>query len=188
MIGLQCGTGSLPSGENGGSLWRDVQGMVKRRLNYTENKNLVEKMIKREDGCWKRVWRWGKGWPNTLPKPQPGVLVAEQRRWCPGSNSVGSQKETDIAVCSQGMWSCPSPVYKDWAVAPDLLSCTRLCVSLTKRITPMRSFRRLVLPTHGLRGSAIVYDYFPQNVRCALDMLLKVAEMENNRKTLKKCL
>lgn len=45
MIGLQCGTGSLLSGEKGGSLWRDVQSMLKRRLNYTENKNLAEKKM-----------------------------------------------------------------------------------------------------------------------------------------------
>lgn len=109
------------------------------------------------------------------------LLVAEQRRWRPGSNSAGSQKETDIAVCSQAMWSCPSPVYKNWAVAPDLLSCTHLSVSLTKRFTPTRSFRRLVLPAHWLLGSAIVSDYFPQNVRCALDMLLKATEIDGKQ-------
>lgn len=126
----------------------------------------------------------GKALPNVLSQPRPGVLVAEQRRRRPGSNSAGSQKETDIAVCSQGVWSCPSPVYKDWAVAPDLLSCTRLSVSLTKRITPTRSFRGLVLSTHyGVlllclttfrRMSGVLWICFWKQQRC----------MENNIKNL----
>lgn len=75
-IGLQRWTGSLPSGENGGSLWRDVRGTVKRRLNRTENKNLAEKMMLKMDVdqtsspslgqvCW---------WPSSVG----GLLVPTQ--------------------------------------------------------------------------------------------------------------
>lgn len=32
MIGLQCGTGSLPSGENGGSLWQDELDTLKGKV------------------------------------------------------------------------------------------------------------------------------------------------------------
>ncbi len=70
--------------------------------------------------------------------------------WCPRSSSAAnrSPEETDICVCSQGMWRYPCPVYKDWAVPSGLLSCPRLSVSFTKRFTPSESFIELVLHTH----------------------------------------
>lgn len=40
------------------------------------------------------------------------------------------QIETDIPVCSQGMWIYPNPVYKDWAVAPwPIILYSPLCLS-----------------------------------------------------------
>lgn len=87
--------------------------------------------------------------------------VAELLGWCPGSSAAanGSPEETDICVCSQGMWSYLGPVYKDWAVPPGLLSCPRLSVSLTKRFTPPGSFSGLVLRTHQLHISPIVSEF-----------------------------
>lgn len=49
MIGLQCGTGSLPSGENGGSLWQDELDTLKGKVEPNRGGKKEEKMSDRED-------------------------------------------------------------------------------------------------------------------------------------------
>ena len=111
---------------------------------------------RREGGCinWRGGAPGGEGWQNNIhtraPRPSRSPLSPRQLwaavcwlfGWCPGSNAAanGRPEETDICICSRGMRSYPSPVYKDWAVPPDLSSCPRLSVSLTKRFTPARFF------------------------------------------------
>lgn len=97
-----------------------------------------------------RRGRLTKQHPHTSPAALSVSAVSHQLwaavcwllGWCPGSNAAanGRPEETDICVCSRGMRSYPSPVYKGWAVPPDLSSCPRLSVSLTRRFTPARFF------------------------------------------------
>lgn len=99
--------------------------------------------------------------------------VAELLGWCPGSNVAAnrSPEETDICVFSQGMWSYHSPVYKDWAVPPGLLSCPRLSVSLTKRFTPLRFFQWACFTytlTAYFSHCVWVSGYVRHALRCAL--------------------
>lgn len=110
--------------------------------------------------------RQGRRWISAMRCWLLAETVAELLGWCPGSSvelPMRNPEETDICVCSQGMWSYPSPVYKDWAVPYGLLYCPRLSVSLTKRFTPPGYLNGLVLHTCRLHISPLSLRY----VRCA---------------------
>lgn len=83
MIGLQCGTGSLLSGENGGSLWQDeldtLKGKVEPNREKKEEKKTggrTHKLVRRgKEGA--RRGRLTKQHPHTSPaalsRPRPAL-------------------------------------------------------------------------------------------------------------------
>lgn len=72
MIGLQCGTGSLLSGENGGSLWQDeldtLKGKVEPNRGGEKKKERKKRRRRREGGCinWRGGAPGGEGWQNNI--------------------------------------------------------------------------------------------------------------------------
>lgn len=123
---------------------------------------------------WVNVWRWicrRRGVevterlikrPLSAPPRHSQVGLSSE---CPAA--ARSKKKQIFLFSPRACGPIPALFTRTGRWPLDLLSCTRLSVSLTKRFTPTGSFSWLVLHTQWLRGFAIVSG-FRHNARCAL--------------------
>lgn len=75
-------------------------------------------------------WQYRR-WISALPGCLLALAVVELG-WCPGSSLVanGSPGETDICVCSQGMWIFSRPCLRGLGVAPcSIIPFSPFCLS-----------------------------------------------------------